>query len=450
MPRAFAESGGLPEQIDMRLYSRASLIVVCYAGLLLATDLILPLRIPEILQALAARHFSWGGMIGWIAQTPDSAPLSYFAQLPFLLVWHHGRLAARFPSLVFAVAACIVLLKLFKDVPIRRPEFAIAAFMLLPVHYRSATEARAFEQALFFTVLEILLFLRLIRAPSVTRSVLYGAALTACLYTEPYSFLPAIGQLVFLLRFVNLVHARRVIWFTLPATIAPPLLFMPYYFWAHPQASTNWISRPGPPPALPSLAYVLLALLVIGFFAGLWTTFRSANRSVPKRMFLFCIAGGVLSAVSADQLLWTAPGVILLSFAALDWLSRSRRTRIAGSGLAALLILCCVPIDARYLTTQTEDVQAQAATVSRELTASSCIVFLSEGLSKDLFIFFQPQLASYECLNFFHHRVMLAIHPYVGVSYRKDADSYFRGLGFHETRRFSEGDGEVVILEQGK
>lgn len=431
----------------MRLQLRAGVLIVCYALLLLAADLILPLRVPEILQILAAHHFSWSRMIDWIAQTPGSAPLSYVAQLPFLLIWDHGRLAARFPSLVFAVAASILLFKLFKEIPLKWPEFALAAFMLLPVHYRSATQARASEQALFLTALEILLFLRLIRAPSVNRAILYGVVLTIGIYTEPYSFLPAIGQLLFLLRFVDRAHERRVVWFTLPATIAPPLIFLPYRLWAHLQTSSQWIF----PPAVPSTAspwtYVLVAVLLTGCLIAFWTTFRGV-RNMAKRIFLFCAAGGIVITLTAGQVLWGVPGIILLFFAALEWLSANGSRRVPAACLGALLILCSISLDASYLTSKDEDVQAQAAAISRELTGNACVVFISQGLSKDLFVLFQPRLAQYECLNFFHHRVVLAIHPYVGEDDRKHADSYFYGLGFHERKRLSFGHGEVVILEQ--
>jgi hypothetical protein len=53
-------------------------------------------------------------------------------------------------------------------------------------------------------------------------------------------------------------------------------------------------------------------------------------------------------------------------------------------------------------------------------------------------------------LNFFHRRVILAIHPYVNLKWRTDADSYFRAVNFHEVERLRVGEGEVVVLEQSK
>jgi hypothetical protein len=409
----------------------------------------LPLRISEILRVLAAWHFSWSRFIGWIAQTPGSAPLSYFAQLPFLLISPHGRLAARFPSLLFAIGASILLFQLFRKVVIKRAYLALAAFMLLPVHFRAATDARGFEQALFVTVVQLLCFLRLVRTPAIKSAVLYGIALTVCLYTDPYSFLPAIGQFLFLLRFISRAHERRAVWFALPATAAPPLLFLPYYLWARPQASSIWISVPDEQLRGWSV-YVLAILLIAGFLIAVWTTFWGMNRNPSKRIFLFCAAGGVVSSVVMGRVLWAAPGLILLFFAAFDWLSTNRGKRLTAYSLAGLFFLCCIVSEAGYLHSRPDDLQRQAAAISQRLTGDSCIVFLTHGLSKDLFVLFQPQLDQHECHTFFHRRVIVAIHPYVGLKERTDVASYFRALNFHEKERFQIGRGEIMVLEQGK
>jgi hypothetical protein len=433
----------------MRPESKSVFWLACCGVPLLVTDLLLPLRVPEILQVLAAWRFSGAQFLGWIVQTPDSAPLSYFVQLPLLLIWPNGRLAARLPSLVFAIAACIVLFYLLKEISVRREYLAVAAFLLLPLHFQSATDARGFEQALFLTVLAIFLFFRLIRTPSVKTSVLYGLVLTLGVYTEPYSFLPAIGQFLFLLRFVGRPQERRAVWFALPPTAAPLLLFLPYYLWARLQTNSNWISV----PAMESrdlAAYGLLILLGLGLLVAVANTFRGMTRNPSKRILLFCVAGGVVSSIAGGQILWAAPGLILLFFAALEWLSTSRMKRTAASAVAVLAIACSIPSIVKYLTFRGENLEGQAAAVSSRLANGSCVVFLSEGLSKDLFTLFQPQLADHECLNFFHRRVIIATHPYVSLKWRTDADSYFHALNFHEQERLRIGTGEIVVLEPPK
>lgn len=431
----------------MRRNLNLAVLLICYGLLLLATDLILPLRVPEILQVLAAWHFSWSRFIGWIAQTPSSAPLSYFVQLPFLLIWPHGRVPTRFASLIFAIGAATLFFELIKKLAIKHPYVALPAFMLLPVHYRAATNARGFELALFLTVLQLFFFLHLTRTPAVKNAVLYGIALALCLYTDPYSFLPAIGQFLFLLRFVNRAHERRAIWFVLPATASPPLLFLPYYFWARTQTTSTWIFAPGTATRGWTI-YVIAILLTIGLLIAVWTTFRGLNRNPAKRIFLFCAAGGVVSSLAGGQILWAAPALILLFFAAFDWFSTNRPKRMIASTVVGFFLLCCVVSGANYLQWHPDDMQREAAAISDRLTSSSCIVFLSEGLSKDLFVLFEPQLDRYECLNFFHRRVIVAVHPYVSAQERTDVASYFRALNFHEKETVQIGRGEIIVFEQ--
>ncbi len=433
----------------MRKNPKLTAFLTGYGILLLAADLVIPLRMAEILQVLAAWHFSWSRFIGWIVQTPGSAPLSYFPQLPFLLMWPHGRLAARFATLIFAIGAAILLFELCQKIAIKHRYFALAAFMLLPVHFRAATDARGFEQALFLTSLALWFFLYLIRTPAIRSAVLYGSALTLCLYTDPYSFLPAIGQFLFLLRFVNRAQERRAVWFALPATAVPPLLFLPYYLWARAHTSSNWIYVPHTQLRGWTI-YILAVLLTVGLLIAVWTSFRGIDRNSSKRIFLFCAAGGVIGSIAGQQVLWAAPAIILLFFAALDWLSTNRPKRIAVCALIGLFLLCCIISGAGYLRSHPDDVQREAAAISQRLTGNSCIVFLSEGLSKYPFVLFEPQLAHYECLNFFHHRVIVAIHPYVGVKDRMDVSSYFRALNFREKERVQMGRGEIVVLEQAK
>ena len=433
----------------MRNNPKLTAFLTGYGILLVAADLVIPLRMPEILQVLAAWHFSWSRFIGWIAQTPGSAPLSYFAQLPFLLIWPHGRLAARFASLIFAIGAGILLFELCKKIAIKHPYFALAAFLLVPIHFRAATDAQGFEQALFLTSLELWLFFYLIRTPAIKSAVLYGIVLTLCLYADPYSFLPAIGQFLFLLRFVNRAQERRAVWFALPATAAPPLLFLPYYLWARAHTSSNWIYVPQTQLRGWTI-YILAVLLTVGLVVAVWSTFRGIERNPSRRIFLFCAAGGVISSIAGRQVLWAAPALILLFFAALDWLSTNRPKRITACAVVSFFLFCCIVSGVGYLRSHPDDMRQEAAAISQRVTDNSCIVFLSEGLSKYLFVLFEPQLADYECLNFFHRRVIVAIHPYVGAKDRMDVTSYFRALNFREKERVQMGRGGIMVFEQAK
>ncbi len=278
-------------QVRVRRFALSTFLIPVYAVLLLVAVLTIPLRIPEILQVGGTVHFSFPKFMGWVATAPDAAPLNFLVQLPFVLALGASRFAVRLPSYLFALGSCYLFLKLVKRTPVRRPYLALLLFMLLPTHLLFATEGRPFEQALFFLLLATTFYLRLVGRPAVKESLLYCAALTLCLYTEPYSYFPAVGYLLALFRFVDQAQQRRTAWFALPATVVPVLLFLPYYFWARPQISPDWFSRPpldgeGPSAYVQAflgfagqewIVYILPVLLLAGILAGAWRFFRAAD-----------------------------------------------------------------------------------------------------------------------------------------------------------------------------
>lgn len=465
-----------------------------YALLLLCAALSIPLRIPEILQIAASRDFSPAHFFGWIAQAPASAPLNYFVQLPLALAIGPSRLGARLVSVVFAVGACYLFLRLAKRIPLQRPYPALLLFMLLPVHFELSFQARPVEQALFLVVLATGYFFRLVFRPGVKNGLWYAGCLTLALYTDRDSFLPAIGYLLFLLRFVNRAQERRAIWYVLPATTVPVLLFLPYALWAHTRTNPDWLL--GPPAlqsgvlllrALRSVAaerwasYLLCVLLTIGALAGIWTSFRVMAGGIGRRIRLFSLAGGVIVTVllalaldvylgerfASSQLLWTAPATVLLIFAAFEAAqaampqspARKLRARaqlrpLAAAGAILLIAVACIS-DAQSLfafsiSPNREDVQALASAVPPQLEPDSCVVFVSEKFSKALFLVFEPQLNARECTDFFDRRIVLASHPYVRPDQQQDAESFFRGLNFVPTKRLAIGGGQIVVMQQAK
>jgi hypothetical protein len=134
----------------------------------------------------------------------------------------------------------------------------------------------------------------------------------------------------------------------------------------------------------------------------------------------------------------------------LKWLATNQPKRIAASTLVGLFLLCCIVSGVGYLQSHPDDMQGEAVAISQRLTSNSCVVFLSEGLSRSLFVLFEPELSKYECLNFFHHRVIVAVHPYVGAKDRMDVTSYFRALNFQQKERVQMGRGEILVFEQPK
>ena len=68
-------------------------------------------------------------------------------------------------------------------------------------------------------------------------------------------------------------------------------------------------------------------------------------------------------------------------------------------------------------------------------------------MSRYLFEVFDADLSKHECQNFFHKRVVLAIHPFVKPDQEREARIFFRGLDFEETHRDILGDGKVITMD---
>ncbi|MBV9081667.1 MAG: hypothetical protein JOZ62_03250 [Acidobacteriaceae bacterium] len=439
----------------------------------------LPLRVDEVLQLQASREGSMTGLIAWVARTPGAAPLNYVFQAPVIAMLGNSRLSARMLTFVFAVAACYVFSHLADRISKIYRQQATMVFAVLPAHYVAAVSATPAEQGLFFLLLGTVWFFRLVSTPTIASAAVYSSLLTLCIYSQPYTFLPTIGYVLFLLRFVDRAHERRALWYVLSATALPPLLFLPYYIWATPQADPNWLFAPsGATPvytqafaqlsAAGALSYLLSGIMIVGALTAGWISFRARTLAFAKRIALFCLFGGILttgaltvvfdtlnrSPVRISHMLGATPAAILLCFAALQWASvafAKTFTRRAASIVAATLAVLCVASDAQYLrANRTVDLRAEASALATEVTPDSCVVFVSEHLSRYLFLVFHPELEYRECRQFFQGKVVLAIHPFVRLDQRQDAETYFRGLGFAESRRLRVGGGEIVTFRQNR
>lgn len=452
-------------------------LLSAYELLLVITVTVIPLRLNEILQLMGSSYHSLPKLMGWVAQTPSTAPLNYFMQLPFVIAGGASRIFARLPSLVFALGSSYLFLRLATRIPVHARYLALVLFMLLPVHYRFATQGTPVEQGLFLILLATLCYFRLVQMPNFRAAALYGGLLILCLYTDPSSYLPALGYLLFLVPFVNSARGRRVIWFALPASIVPIFLFLPYYFWARPQANPDWLLERTYPPDLPiylqplySIAaggwngYILATLLLAGTLTGAWASARALIRATSAGPAVLGLFGGVLSATAIpfaidawtghpfppSRVLWAVPAIIILSFAAVEWLPPRKIVHALTSGLALLCIVLSALCDAEYFHNRAEDFETEALLVRPQLTGDSCVVFVSQKLSERLFLLFDPGLAGRECSNFLHRRVVLASHPYLQPDQEQDAESFFRALNFSEKKRIRTGGGQIIVLEQDK
>ncbi|MGC2656761.1 MAG: hypothetical protein WA324_02215 [Bryobacteraceae bacterium] len=451
-------------------------VLIGYAVILLIAILSTPLWLSEILQLGASIPGTFRLLMAWMAITPGATPIYFFTEFPLVVAFGHSAFVARLPTLIFALAGCVVFSRIARRIPLQQPLLATCLFVLVPIHYQFATLAISTEEALLFLLLATLYFMRLVESESIRDAVFYAAFLLLCLYTEPMSYLPAIGYVLGLLVFVMRKEARRIIWISLPATIAPVLLFLPFALWSHPFASKAWLyegdhfaigplaylaafrelSAPGWP------GYLLSPLLLAGAAFGGWRAIRLPEAMIFKRLRLICVLGGVVSTIvlaliidstssgffSASQIFWTLPGLIVLVSAALDWVSSTLKMRVVATSAAALLMLLCVGGDIENFTIHPYDVSQGAKLIGPLLTDDTCLVFVSETLSESIFSVFDPHLAKRQCVDFFHKRIVLASHPFVRADQQEDAETYFRGLNFVETQRMEVSGSKIIVVQQ--
>jgi 4-amino-4-deoxy-L-arabinose transferase-like glycosyltransferase len=455
-----------------------------YLAALLAAASVIPLRWDEILQ-LAAYHTgspggSWTGAMHWIAQTPGASPLNYLSQWPLVAFLGQTLLVTRAGSILSAIAASFLVWRIAKEIGLAAPLAAAAVFAFIPGQYIAATTAQPQEEALFFFLLAILFFLRLTNQPTIRTAIFYSLFLTAALYTQTFAFAPAVGYLLFFLRFVNRPRQRRAFWYLLPATAAPLLAYLPFYVWAAPQANPRWMTAPiRIAPlwqqmlwALSSrsiLGSVVILLLSIAFIAALWISFRPSFSDrwsdviLRRNIVLFCLAGGaasvfVMAAITAtvtgdpvypSHVLPAVPELALLLVAAAGYFRFRTSKNIFAPILAALLVLASLVSDLAFIrTSHTPDVQAIADAVTPELTKDTCVVLVSEGLSRPIFLTLRPDLAQRECHQFFNPQVVLLLHPLVRPDQQENAESFFRGLNFVDVKRMRIGGGQVIVMRQ--
>ena len=450
------------------------IILGAYALLTLVAALVWPVSVDEILRLIGSSQSSFGQVLTWARQVPGGAPLGDFIQFCIMAVIGHSRLAVRLPSLACAVASCHLMWKLARQAAVQQPLLAVLLFMLLPLQVRYAADARPFELGLLLLISATIYYLRLLAAPNLRNSAVYSLLLLGCLYTEPFAYLPAVGYLLFLLAFIARADKRRAFWYALPSTVIPVLLFLPYFFWSTPFVNPRWLFNHDHVPFSETIyldvmhavggggttAYVLSAILIAAAVVACWRSFQLTDAAFSKRMALFCLFGGVLSTVtialiidgtynvffSPDQIVWIAPALCILMVATLDWLQQ--KSALAGLSVAALVLLLCVYKNAEYMVTPKENIRAIEDKVRPLLSSDSCVVFVSQGLSRSVLTYLDPELGSKECFHFFHTRVVLASHPYVRPDQQEDAESFFRGLNFSISKRMDVGQGTIVVMDQ--
>jgi hypothetical protein len=449
-------------------------VIVLFASALAVAVIWLPLRLAELLQLFSSTAASPGALLRWVLLTPGDAPLNYFIQVGAVQSMGHAAWVVRLPSVIFAVGAAWVFWKLAVRARLQRRTIALLLFLFLPLHFQAATEGRPFEQALFFTLLSYLLLFRLIWTPSIAITASYAGVLILCLYSDPTSFFVCVGSILVLLVFMRSTVIRRAIWHALSAAAVAALFYVPflawkehlpesYWLWAHDTVYFTehaWAILFRDASGGGVFGYAVSAAILGGIIVALWRLAKLPDSEAYTRLIFVSFLGGSVLAivmslltdfltsrpVSPEQLLFAMPGCMLLFAFALDWMFV--KAAAAGWLISGALFLLVAAGDYNLLTKQPENFAELSRVAVQEISEDSCVVFISDRLSGNLFDVIEPRLRQKECKHFFYKRILLLSHPYVLPAEQEDGEGYFRGLSYYQVKRLYAGSGVVVVLEQ--
>jgi 4-amino-4-deoxy-L-arabinose transferase-like glycosyltransferase len=449
------------------------LFVGVYAWLLVAVALITPLQIPELLGIAWSVHYSWAGFLNGISQSTDPSPLGYLIQFPFVFLFGTSRLGARVPGLLFAVASALLFLQLTKRIIPRRRYTGLFVFLSLPLQLLAFTSSIQFEAGTFFVLLALLAFFALVEQPGFKTATVLTVCTAACLLTDHHAGLPIFGSVLFLLRFCPRPQQRKALWFALGSCVGAVAAYIPFYIWAATHASTHWLTEPRlsitafPKLSIPQyVGAASIPILAVGVCLAAVASFRISYSPLSRRLTIFCLLGSALlslgwligisyyavSPIAIRDLMFAAPVVVVLFVAGVRWADgeSDRSGRFLTTATSTAMLVCFAVADIGFLVAPKQNLALESRYVAPELTGDSCVIFVSENFSRPLFFLFQPQLEKRECDDFFHHRIVLASHPYVRPDEQNSAEAVFRGLNFTMKKRVRTGGGQIVVFENEK
>jgi len=395
------------------------------------------------------------------SRNPGAAPLGYLTQRPFVLAAGPGNLWVRLPSVLFSLLSCWALARICRV--LRMPQITLLAtvlFMAMPLQLRYATEGRPYAEALAFSLLAFLVFLKLMADPSVPAAILCILAIVAALYTQPYAILNVSGVVFWAI----ITKAKKGDW---KAAVVGPvclvisvLCFLPWYVLETRKWATG-IQEHGIPAFHWTLALLLdvfkglsgdgflcsVALLVLAAMAFLA---RPEFRWLLLAAILFPLCGALASDAFANyffasrQILFALPGLAIL--AALGFLELHRRSKILAIVAMAALLGAALQKDVTMQMNSRENWPAAAQAVADVAGKGRCIEVVP-ATSLDLYTYFVPDLKNKACGTAMVQPGAALISSFYTTSDELIAAAdHFRGQGFAPVQSTAVG-GTIITLE---
>jgi len=344
-----------------------------------------PLWLDELQQFGGARHTTVRQLLDWVAINPGAAPLPYIVQKTVIDLVGFSTFTARLPAAICSIACCAVFTRLCRELDIRWPRVALILFFLYPLQFRYALEARVYSQGLLAALLAFWQFLRYLEKPTRLRAVLYGVAVAFGLYSQPFSLLPALGEVLWLLSTRRPAAVRVLFPFALSAAA-----FVPWWVLQQQRQALNGaphffaVAQIRPVVLIHELTgggyFCAIALAILGCIGYLKGNVPKATRRLLLLSFTSAMVGPLLADALFDyffaprQLIYCAPSLILLSSIGLERLSAVSRGRALSAVCLATFILAAGFKDARIATVPKDDLVAGADAVAKLVRTGSCLI----------------------------------------------------------------------------
>jgi hypothetical protein len=410
------------------------LVALVFLCVVIGLSGVLPLWLDEIMQLTKTRGASAAEVITAVKLDAGATPLGYIVQQESLRLTGYSVRRARFPSALFETAAVFTVALLGAELGLESPWLGAALFAAFPLTLRYATESRIYAQALFFSVLATLIYVRFARKPSWLLAVCYCLALVLTVYTLPYAAFIGLALIIWSLA----CRAYRTAFIAAAALGIAALVFLPWYV----SAKRVWVSDiTGGGLHFSYSAKTPLMLFRELAGAGYWGSglllilciLALRGPRLPSRLQILLISliavplifGVGLDAafnyfIASRQFMWVLPAVAILATLAAE---RTTRARVV---LYALLALVCIWQDIRFFTAPRENWELAAQRLAAEVKDGTCVMIAPSDHAA-WYEFFQPQLRERKCEG---PRVVLATSPYATNEQRRAAASALSARGY--------------------
>src|SRR5436309_1973830 len=171
-------------------FLRSRLALYLFLALYAATLILLipskSLWVDEIIDLGGVRNADLQGVLAFVPGNAGGVPLGYLVDFWMIKLFGYSVFVVRLPSVLFTVWTCLAVYILAWQAKLRAPLLAAALYAVLPLTVRYALEARPYAQAACWSAFSTVVFVSLVRNPTLGKAARYAVLIALGLFTQPY------------------------------------------------------------------------------------------------------------------------------------------------------------------------------------------------------------------------------------------------------------------------